>query len=97
MQKLEPGSLEKNDIYIYIYIYRSERTITVERYDDDKKRNKKLTFKNNVPFKSCISKINNTFIGNTEDLDIVIPMYNLLEYSENYFRTSGSFWNYYRN
>ena len=40
---------------------------------------KKLTLKNNVTFRSCISKINNTFIGNLEYLDTVIPMYNLLE------------------
>ena len=42
------------------------------------KRNKKLTFENNAPFRSCISKINNTFIDNTEDFDIVIPMHFLL-------------------
>ena len=62
-----------------------------------KKRNKKLTFKNSAPFQSCISKINNTFIDNAEDLDIVMPMYNLLEYSDNYSMTSGSLWNYYRD
>ena len=45
---------------------------------------KKLAFKNNASFTSCISKINNTPIDNAEDLDIVIPMYNLLEYSKNY-------------
>ena len=72
-------------------------TATVEGDDDDKKRNKKLTFKNNAPFRSCISKINNTFIDNAEDLDIVMPMYNLLEYSDNYSMTSGSLWNYYRD
>ena len=59
--------------------------------------NKKLTFKNNTPFKSYISKINNTFIDNAEDLDIVMPFCNLLEYSENYSKTSGNLWNYYRN
>ena len=52
---------------------------------------------NNAPFISCISKINNTLIDNAEDLDIVIPMYNLLEYSENHSMTSGSLWNYYRD
>ena len=58
---------------------------------------KKLAFKNNAPFTSCISKINNTLIDNAEDLDIVIPMYNLLEYSKNYRKATGSFWNYYRD
>ena len=56
-----------------------------------------LAFKNNAPFTSCISKINNTLIDNAEDLDIVMPMYNLLEYSKNYRKTTGSFWDYYRD
>ena len=58
---------------------------------------KKLALKNNAPFLSCISKINNTFIDNAEDLDIVMSMYNLLEYSKNYRKTTGSLWNYYRD
>ena len=71
--------------------------ISVTGTDNANRRNKKITFKNNAPFRSCISKINNTFIGNAEDLDIVMPMYNLLEYSGNYSMTSGSLWNYYRD
>ena len=58
---------------------------------------KKLTLKNNPPFRSCISKINSTFIDNAEDLDIVKSMYNLLEYSDNYSMTSRSLWNYFRD
>ena len=58
---------------------------------------KELTFKNNAPFRSCILKINNTFIDYAKDLDTVTLMYNLLEYCESYFITSGSFWNYYRD
>ena len=60
-------------------------------------RNRFLAFKNNAPFTNCISKINNVLIDNAEDLDIVMPMYNLLEYSKNYRKTTGSFWNYYRD
>ena len=52
--------------------------------------NKKLAFKNNAPFNNCITKINNTLIDNTEHLDIVIPMNNLIEYSKNYGKTTGS-------
>ena len=48
-------------------------------------------------FRSWISKISNTFIDNAENLDIVILMYNLLQYSDNYSMTSGRFWNYYRD
>ena len=88
----------RSDLYDYSDAYIvGKGTATVEEDDDDdKKRNKKLTFKNNAPFRSCISKINNTFIDNAEDLDIVMPMYNLLEYSDNYSMISGSLWNYYR-
>ena len=60
------------------------------------KAQKNVLLKNNAPFRSCISKINSTLIDNTEDLDIVMRMHNLLEYSQNYSMTSGSLWNYYR-
>ena len=58
---------------------------------------KELVFKNNAPFINCISKINGVKIDNVEDLDIVMPMYNLLEYNKNYKKTTGSLWNYYRD
>ena len=44
--------------------------------------NKKVIFKNCAPFTNCISEINNTQIDNAKDIDIVMPMYNLIEYSE---------------
>ena len=56
--------------------------------------NKKVIFKNCAPFTNCISKINNTQIDNAEYIDIVMPMYNLIEYSDNYSKTSGSLWQY---
>ena len=56
--------------------------------------NKKVIFKNCVPFTNCISEINNTQVDNAKDLDIVMPMYNLIEYSDNYSKTSGSLWQY---
>ena len=56
--------------------------------------NKKVIFKNCAPFTKCISKINNTQIDNAEYIDIVIPMYNLIEYSDNYSKTSASLWQY---
>ena len=58
---------------------------------------KKLVFKNNAPFINCISKINGVKIDNAEDLDVVMSMYNLLEYSKNYRKTTGSLWDYYRD
>ena len=71
--------------------------ITLEGDNDANKRNKNLAFKNNAPFINCISKINGVKIDNAEDLDVVMPMYNLLEYSKNYGKTMGSLWNYYRD
>ena len=71
--------------------------ITLEGDNDANKRNKNLAFKNNAPFINCISKINGVKIDNAEDLDVVMPMYNLLEYSKNYRKTTGSLWNYYRD
>ena len=56
-----------------------------------------LAFRNNAPFISCVSKIKNTLIDNAEDLDVAMPMYNLIEYSKNYRKTTGSLWNYYRD
>ena len=61
------------------------------------KRNKPLILKNNALFVSCIAKINNELIEDAEDLDIAVPMYNLLEYSKNYRKTIGSLYNYYRD
>ena len=60
-------------------------------------RNKGVTFKNCAPCTKCISRINNTDIDNAQDIDIVMPMYNLIEYSDNYSATSGSLWQYYKD
>ena len=53
--------------------------------------NKKVIFKTRAPFTDCISKINNTQVANAKDIDIVMPMYNLIEYSD---KLSGSLWQY---
>ena len=58
---------------------------------------KKLVFKNNAPFINCISKINGVQIENGEYLKVVMSMYNLVEYSKNYRKTTGSLRNYYRD
>ena len=60
-------------------------------------RNKGVTFKNCAPFTKYISRINNTDIDNAHDFDIVMPMYNLIEYSDNYLKTSGRLWQYYKD
>ena len=48
-------------------------------------------------FINCVSESNGVKIDNAEDLDVVMPVYNLLEYSKSYRKTTGSLWNYYRN
>ena len=59
--------------------------------------NKKIIFKNCASFTNCISKINNTQIDNAEYINIVMPMCNLIEYSDNHSKTSGSLWQYCKN
>ena len=56
--------------------------------------NKKVIFKNCAPFTNCIREINSTQIDNTKDIDIVMPMYNVIEYSDNYAKATGSLWQY---
>ena len=72
-------------------------TITVAGNRPRDRQNRPLTLKNNAPFVSCITRINNELIEDADDLDIVLPMYNLLEYSKNYRKTIGSLYNYYRD
>ena len=81
-----------SDAYIVV-----KGDITLEGDNDANKRNKNLAFKNNAPFINCISKINGVKIDNAEDLDVVMPMYNLLEYSKNYRKTKRSLRNYCRD
>ena len=60
-------------------------------------RNKGVAFKNCAPFTNCISEINNTQVDNANDIDIVMHMYNLIEYSDNYAKPTGSLWQYFRD
>ena len=84
------------DAYIFV---KGTITITMAGNDDSAiqvdERDKGLVFKNCPPFTKCISRINGTDIDNAQDNDIVIPMYNLIEYSNNYSKTSGILWQYY--
>ena len=86
------------DAYILVKV-----TITITGAGDDNaaKRldeiNKCVIFNICAPFTKCISIINNTDIDNAQDIDIVMPMYNLIEYSDNYSKTSGSLWQYYKD
>ena len=59
--------------------------------------NTKVVFKNCAPFRKCITEINETFIDDAEHINITMPMYNLIEYSDNYSDTSGSLWQFKRD
>ena len=63
-----------SDAYAYIEV---KWRISITGTNNVNRINKKIVFKNNAPFRSCISKINNTFTDSAEDLDIFIPMYDL--------------------
>ena len=78
-----------NDVYILV-----SGTITVSELAADEGNNSiQVVFKNCALFTHCISEINNTQIDNPKDIDVVMPMYNLTEYSHNYSKTSGSLGN----
>ena len=66
-----------------------------ERRSDE--GNKGVTFNSCAPFTKCISRINNADIDNAYDIDIGMPMCNLIEYSDNYSKTFGSLWQYYKD
>ena len=87
----------RSDLCDYSDAYVAVKGKIIVTNSDNDAYDKKFAFKNNAQFTSCISKMNNTLIDNGEDLDIVMPMYNLIEYSENYRKTTGSLWNYYRD
>ena len=80
-----------SDLYIFV---KWDITVTEPK---NAKRNKSVAVKNNAPFTNCIAKINGVQIDNAEDLDVVMTMYNLLEHSKNYRKTTGCLRNYYRD
>ena len=81
-----------SDAYLWV-----KGTITVTNPSNNVNFDRRLTLNNNAPFISCVSKINGELVENAEDLDIVIPMYNLLGYSKNYEKTARPLFNYYRD
>ena len=87
-----------SDLFDYSDAYIvTKGTTTVYDSNANNRINRELVFKNNALFRSCMLKVNNTVIDSTKELHIVISMYNLSEYSDNYSMISGSLWNYYRD
>ena len=95
---LKSSLCDYSDAYILV---KGKITITGEgdtaalRQADE--RNKGVAFKNCAPFTTWKSDINNVEIDYCQDIDIIMPMYNLIKYSDNYAKTSGSLWQYYRD
>ena len=93
---LKSSLCDYSDAYIL-----AKGTITVNNTADAdagaNNTNKKLIFKNCAPFTNCISEINNIQVDNAKDLDIIMPMYNLMKYSDNYSKTPGSLWQYFKD
>ena len=88
---LQSGLCDCSDAYIVV---KGTIAFQTENNRDTDVYNRNIILKNSAPFTNCISKINNVLIGNAEDLDIVMPMCNLIEYRKNYSKTSGTLWNY---
>ena len=95
---LKSSLSDYSDAYILV-----KGKITITGAEDDAaarqedERDKGVAFKNCAPFTNCISVINNAQTDNAKDIDIVMLMYNSIEYSDNYSKTSGSLWQYYRD
>ena len=96
---LRSNLCDYSDVYILV-----KGTITVTALGANNgannirdKKNRPLILKNNAPFVSCITRFNGELIEDADDLDIVMPMYNLLEYSKSYRKTIGSLYNYHRD
>ena len=95
---LKSSLCDYSDAYILV-----KGTITIRGAGDGAaarqadESDKGVAFKNCAPFINCIREINNTQVGNAKDIDIVVPMHNLIEYSDNYAKTTGSLWQYFRD
>ena len=85
---LESSLCDYSDAYILV-----TGNITVTGGD----ANTKVAFKNCAPFKDCRTEINDTFVDYADFINITMPMYNLIEYSDNYSDTSGSLWDFKRD
>ena len=89
-------SLLRSDLCDYsdaVIVVKGTIDLLVAAANEKDKAQKNVAVKCNAPFRSCISTTNSILTNSAEDLDLVMPMYNLLEYSQNLFTSSGSSWN----
>ena len=91
---LKSSLCDYSDAYILV---KGKIAVTGEGARQADERDKGVAFKNSASFTSCKNDINNVEIDYCQDIDIIMPMYNLIEYSDNYSKTSGSLLQYYRD
>ena len=95
------ASMLNSSLCNYSDVYKPVKgTITVENTRTEavhNDKNKRVMFKNCAQFNECIGEINNKEIDHAKDIDVVMPMHNLVEYSYIYFKTSVSLWRYYKD
>ena len=89
---LKSSFCDYRDVYILVKgtITVANTVVATAAAKNVNKTMSKVIFKNCAPFTDCISEINNTQVDNAKDIDVVMPMYNLVEYSDNYSKTSGT-------
>ena len=103
-RSIESSLCDYSDAYILVTgNITVTRTIAAAVAGDDPQRKQPLNaatqvvFKNCAPFKKCSTEIDGTFVDETDFINITMPMYNLIEYSDNYSDTSGSLWDFKRD
>ena len=87
-KSIEQSLCDYSDVYI---LRRGNNNVT------GGDNNAKVAFKNSAPFKDCRTEINDTFVDYADFINIAMPMYNLIEYGDNYSDTSGSLWQFKRD
>ena len=92
---LKRSSSEIIYVIFVIYVNLCGKITATNPGNNNNVYNRKVSLKTSAPFFNCILKINNQLIEDAQDLDIVMPKYNLLYYSKNFRKRTGSFWNYY--
>ena len=91
---LRSSLCDYGDAYILV---KGTISIAAQAGDNPNNGNKEVVFKNCAASNDCISEIKNAQIDNAKYIDVIMPIYNLIEYSDNYSKTSGSLWQYYRD
>ena len=91
---LRSSLCDYGDAYILV---KGTISIAAQAGDNPNNGNKEVVFKNCAPSNDCISEIKNAQIDNAKYIDVIMPIYNLIEFSDNYSKTSGRLWQYYRD